>query len=125
MSIDELDWTQEQDETLAEEATEEEVKLPGKECKVTMFSGQSFAVRITNREFIAWDKTAPRKKWGKTSEVPFLATTFMAWVAAKREHKTTMSWDQWQLEVAECESRDDEPEDLVGPTREAPQPGTS
>jgi hypothetical protein len=61
------------------------VTLPGQHMRVHMAGGQSFAVRVTNRERVLWDKTAPKHKWGKADDVPSLATTFTIWGAARRE----------------------------------------
>lgn len=112
-------------DNLLDMATEEEAGLPGRRCRVQLEGGDVFVVRITNREYIAWDKTAPRKKWGAMGEVPFLAATFMAWIAAKREGKTGLTWEQWQEAVVDCENLPEEPEDLARPTQRAPEPGTS
>lgn len=126
MSIDtDEDLTADTATSLAEEAQPEERTLPGKRCRVVLADGTELFVRITNREYIGWDKTAPRKKWGSMGDVPFLAATFMAWLAAKREDLTVLSWEQWQTVVEECETLAEEPEDLARPTRRAAGPGSS
>jgi hypothetical protein len=113
--------------SLRELATDEpdQVTLPGKRATVTMTDGRTFTVRITNHCFIAWDKTAPKKKWGAMADVPFLAGTFMAWIAAKREGLTDMSWEAWQDQVDDVENLAEEPEDLITPTRRAAPPTVS
>jgi len=74
----------------------EQRSLPGHRMHVSMADGSEFDVRITNRDRVAWDKTAPRHKWGSASEVPFLASTFLAWSAAYREQLTDLKFEQFQ-----------------------------
>src|SRR4051812_25041072 len=72
---------------------EEERALPGHRMRVSMNDGAEYTVRITNRDRVAWDKPAPRHKWGSASEVPFLASTFLAWSAAYREGFTDLKFE--------------------------------
>lgn len=109
-------------------ATTEERTLAGAVTKVTMVDGTSFTVRITNRDYVAWDRTAPRKKWGKAEDVPFLAATFMAYTAARREGRTTLPFDQpgvenWCDSVDEVDSRADDEDgpDVARPTQKGPE----
>lgn len=112
-------------DSLADLATTDQVALPGRRAEVTMGDGSKFTVRITNHCYIAWDKTAPRKKWGAMADVPYLAATFMAWTAAKRQGLTELGWDAWQEAVADILMLDEDPEDLAFPTRSAQLPETS
>lgn len=112
--------TTEDDTALRELAELEERTLPGHRTKVTLADGTSYVVRITNREYLAWDKTAPRKKWGTAQDVPFLAATFMAWAAAKREGLTGSTFDAFSEECEEVEAIQVEDEDLARPTRKGP-----
>jgi hypothetical protein len=112
-------------DSLRELATADEVALPGKRCTVTFADRSTIEVRITNHCYIAWDKTAPRKKWGAMADVPFLAGTFMAWIAAKRAGLTELGWEAWQDAVEDITNLAEEPEDLARPTQRAAQPGTS
>lgn len=73
----------------------DERTLPGHRMRVSMSDGAEYTVRITNRDRVAWDKTAPRHKWGNASEVPFLASTFLAWSAAYREGLTDLKFEQF------------------------------
>jgi len=111
---------------LAAAAEPDERQLAGAVTKVTMTDGTEFTVRITNRDYVAWDRTAPRKKWGKAEDVPFLAATFMAWTAARREGKTSLPFDQagavnWVDSVDDIDSRQDDQDgdDVARPTRQA------
>lgn len=112
-------------ESLADLATTETVTLPGKRCTVTLDGQQPFTVRITNRDYIAWDMTAPKRQWGKAADVPFLAGTFMAYTAAKREGKTTLKWEQWKDAVVELVNEAEDVDDVVRPTQPDRRPETS
>jgi hypothetical protein len=101
--------------------------LPGHRAQITMDDGQVYLVRITNREYVAWDKTAPRKKWGSAKEVPFLASTFMAWAAARREGVPPglLSFEVFQERAEEVKDQEQEEEDIARPTQRAAGPGSS
>jgi hypothetical protein len=90
--------------------------LPGHQMRVTMADGTEFDVRITNRDRVAWDKTAPRHKWGNAGDVPFLASTFFAWSAAYREKLTDLKFEAFQ---EQCEDLNDvtDATDDIRPTR--------
>jgi hypothetical protein len=104
--------------SLLDLATEDDGRvLPGRRSRVTLIDGSTFVVRITNREFIAWDMTAPKRKWPSLQDAPFLGATFLAHRAALREQLTTLTWDQWQDQVELLENIDDDDEDVVRPTR--------
>ena len=91
-AIDEL-------QAVAEETTR---ALPGRRYVVTMEDGQTFTARTSNREFVAWDKTAPRHKWGAAQDVPFLALSFTVWAAARRAEQLdqAVNFDRF---IATCE----------------------
>jgi hypothetical protein len=93
--------------------------LPGRRSKVSLADGTTFTVRITNREFLAWDMTARKRGWGALSEQPFLGATFLAHRAAIREGLTSLTWDQWQDQVDLLENLepDEEDTDQGRPTR--------
>lgn len=71
------------------------VTLPGQEVLCRLEGGRELTVRVTNRERVRWDKTAPRHGWGKAEEVPHLAMTFVCWAAAKREDLFDGNFDQF------------------------------
>lgn len=87
---------------LAQIASEASRALPGRRYTVTMEDGLTFVTRTTNREFVGWDKTAPRHKWGAASDVPFLALSFTVWAAARREQllDAAVNFDKF---LATCE----------------------
>jgi len=106
----------------------EERELPGQRTNVVMADGTTFVVRITNRDYLAWDRTAPRRKWGKAEDVPFLAATFMAWTAATREGLTSLPFDQagrpnWCDAVEDVERVKVDEDDITRPTLPAPVAG--
>lgn len=93
--------------------------LPGRRSQVTLTDGTTFVVRITNREFIAWDMTARKRDWGALSDQPFLGATFLAHRAAIREGLTKLTWDQWtdQVDALDNLAPDEEDESQGRPTR--------
>lgn len=100
---------------LAEEEPEERT-LPGRRARVTLESGEELEVRIDNRDYLRWDMTAPRQKWGNSQEVLFLFVTFLSWSAAKRTGLTNLTWEAWQAAVVDVEDLTGA-EDTVRPTR--------
>jgi hypothetical protein len=102
--------------------------LPGKRFRVTLGDDESFTVRVTNRDFIAWDRTAPRKKWGTQAEVPFLFVAFCTWSASRREKFTSLNFDApdgncWCDVVEDITPLEDGAEDdAARPTRTAAAP---
>lgn len=102
--------------SLLDQATEDGRVLPGRRSRVTLSSGETFVVRITNREFIAWDMTAPKRKWPNLSDAPFLGATFLAHRAAVRDQLTNLTWEQWQEAVDFLENLPEDEEDQVRPT---------
>lgn len=81
--------------------------LPGQLVDVH-FDTDSFRVRVTNRDRIAYEKTAPRHKWQPMGDAPNFAMTYMTWSAAKRDGQTELTFDQWQAELADYDIvRDD------------------
>lgn len=123
--------TTEETDTVAEEGGR---IMPGQRCRITMSNptdpaqpGESWVVRISNREYVLWDQTAPRKKWGTSREVPYLAQSFMAWAAARREGRLTLTFDQFTKECEDVSDvKDDEETDTVArPTQSAVGPGFS
>jgi hypothetical protein len=84
--------------------------------RVSMNDGAEYTVRITNRDRVAWDKTAPRHKWGSASDVPFLASTFLAWSASYREGLTDLKFEQFSEACDDLVDVTDKDED-ARPTR--------
>jgi hypothetical protein len=101
----------------------EERSLPGQRVRVTMEDGTGFEVRITNREFLAWDLTRSKRSWPPFNEAIFLALTFTSWKAATREKLTTLGWDQWSDAVVGIEDVTDDEVDVTRPTNPAPAAG--
>lgn len=102
-----------------------ERELPGTRVRVTLDTGDTFDLRVTNRELIAWDMTRQKQKWPAWSDANFLALTFVAHRAALREKVTDLTWTQWQESVEDIESLEVDPEvDVTRPTRPAPEPGS-
>lgn len=100
-------------------STDREFTIP--KVRLHLADGTSADVEIRNADRLQWDLTAPRKKWGKASEVPVLAQTFVAFVAAKREKAIPgdMTWETFQDHLLEMRDVDEEPA-VIRPTQKAP-----
>jgi hypothetical protein len=96
--------------------TDREFTVPQVRLHFTSYG--SAVVEIRNADRLQWDLTAPRKKWGKASDVPVLAQTFVSFCAAKREKAIPdgMTWEQFQDELIALEDVEDEPT-VIRPTR--------
>jgi hypothetical protein len=101
---------------LAQEA-EEEQTLPGHLVHVVLADGRDLQVRIDNRDFVHWDMTAPRQKWGTASTAPFLFQTFIAWSALKREDLYSGGFTTFQRECLEAADVKGDDDDTARPTR--------
>lgn len=93
--------------------------------RVVLFDGTTFTVRVSQRDKIQWDLVAPRKKWGRAQDVPFLAQSFVTYVAAKRLDLYTGSFDTFQNDVDELEDVVPDESDMVRPTKRGAGPGLS
>lgn len=112
-----------EDDTAVSRETER--RLPGHRARVVLTDGTEMVVRITNREYVLWDKTAPKHKWGSAQEHPFLFATFLSFAAARRDDLTDLTFEKWE---AVCEVNDDLPEeeeDRARPTKPGRRRGSS
>jgi hypothetical protein len=103
----------------------EEHVVPQNRVRIHMSDGSNYEVRILNRDRVLWDKTAPRKKWGAAQDVPFLASTFLAWAAARREGLTALNFDAFCDQADDVEDVKEDDDDIARPTRKAPGPGSA
>lgn len=110
-----IDALHDLDTALEQPPAEAPAERPGTYADVVMTDGTAFSVRITNREYLAWDKTAPRHGWGKPADVPFLLATFLAFAAAKREGLFGGTFDAFKEAVDDVDQRKVDGEE--GPTR--------
>jgi hypothetical protein len=46
----------------------EQLALPGQRITVTLNDGSQFAVQVANRDYLAWDMTAPKKGWDNDTQ---------------------------------------------------------
>jgi hypothetical protein len=123
MSIDDTDLTP-GTVALEGELVEEEVVLPGRRSKVDMPDGTILVARVTNRELVLWDKMAAKHRWGKATDSPFMANSFTAWAALRRDGLTTLKWAEWEeLECMITDLEDDD--DAARPTQSAHKPASS
>jgi hypothetical protein len=97
-------------------ATEERT-LPGQRFEIVLADGTGFTARVTNREYVLWDKTARQHKWGSATESPFTFASFIAWAAARRDGLYEPSFETFQKEAEQVLAVDGDEDDAARPTR--------
>jgi len=102
--------------------------LPGRRVSIVLDDGTpagvTHVVRVTNRELVLWDKTAPRRQWGAAQDVPFLANTFTAWAAARRAGVIgDLKFEAFQELCLDVTDLAEDDSDAARPTRRAPAAG--
>lgn len=102
---------------LATEESEDDQVLKGQRIHVELEDGTEFTVRVTNRDYIRWDKTAPKRKWGNFRDVPFRFATFLAWSAANRDGLTPLTFEQFEEAALEVDRLEQTAEDAARPTQ--------
>ena len=104
-------------------STDREFTIP--RVRLHLADGTSAVVEIRNGDRLQWDLTAPRKNWGKASDVPVLAQTFVGYCAAKREKAIpdSMTWETFQAELVAMEDVDEDT--VIRPTRPGATAGPS
>lgn len=70
-------------------------RQPGQLVEVLVEGEPLYTVRIVNRDRIAYEKAAVRHKEWPQNATSF-TMTFLTWAAARREGKTTATFDRWQ-----------------------------
>lgn len=81
---------------------------------ITLESGDTWTVKTTTRDYIAYDQTAKRQRpqWGPMTENVALWEAFIGWNASKREGKYTKPWETF---LDEAVTVDGKPDDVVDP----------
>jgi hypothetical protein len=77
-------------------------------------------VKLQQRDYIAWDKTAARHKWGSAQDSPFIFQTFVAFAAAKRDGllpPAVTSFDAFCDAIADVSPAATDEDDVTRPTR--------
>lgn len=108
----------------ASETEEPAKKLPGKRARVVLAGPdgeplEPVEIRIDNRDYIRWDKTAARQGWVKKKDdaVPvYVMATFLSWSAMTRQGLTSLTWGQFEAACIEAEHVEEEA-DTAHPTR--------
>jgi hypothetical protein len=110
-----------------ESVSRETRRLPGHRARVVLTDGTEHVARVTNREYVLWDKTAPRHKWGSGQEVPFRFATFLAFAALKRDGLIDLTFEKFEevCEVCDDISDEEEEEDVARPTKPGRRRGSS
>jgi hypothetical protein len=90
-------------------------RQPGHLLELFVEGEDPYTVRVTNRDRIAYEKTAARhKEWPSWETGRNFVMTFYAWSAARRAGRTTLTFDAWQDALEDYELIQDVPAD---PTR--------
>lgn len=90
-------------------------RQPGRLVELFVEGEQPYTVRVANRETIAYEKTLARhKEWPALEHGQHFAMTFMVWTAAKRDGRTSLTFEAWQDALIDWEIVQDRPAD---PTR--------
>lgn len=90
-------------------------RQPGQLVEVFLEDADPYTVRITNRDRIAYEKTAARhKEWPAPENGRSFVMTFLVWSAARRAGRTVLTFDQWQDALEDWEMVQAAP---VDPTR--------
>lgn len=86
-------------------------KIHGQLIRVTLNDGSSFDARVTNRDYLAWDMTGPKRGWDMRKQL-FLFQNFIAWSAAKRAGQFAGTFDapkdagSWWNSVVDVDASD-------------------
>lgn len=108
----------------------DDVRLDTPRVQVTMDDGRQWVVQVRNPDYLAWDRTAAKHRWGSMRDVPLTWLTFVAWAALRRVGHINgdMTWEAFSethaVEVKTVKA-DGEPagdEDAVDPTPPGPGP---
>lgn len=111
-------------ELATESRSAEEVLLTGQRVRVVLLDGSDYTVKTIQADRVRYDLTAPKHKWPEGTTAPFLWFTFLAWAAARREQRTTLTFEQFHEQVVTTKALDSDPdEDDVTPTRPGQLPG--
>lgn len=90
-------------------------RQPGRLVELQVDGQDPYTVRITNRERIAYEKTAAKHpEWPSMDAGQHFTMTFVCWVAAKRAGRTDTTFEQWQDVLLDWDVVEDVPAD---PTR--------
>ncbi len=96
--------------------------LSAPNLSVSLEDGTTFEVQATNRDLVAYEREAARRKWPAPTDAPFTWLTFLAWSAARREslidNAMTLSlFTDAAVDVSKVD--DDDEDDEIRPTPRA------
>jgi hypothetical protein len=81
---------------------------------ITMDNGDEFDVTTRTADYLLWETTSKRHKWGSITENPAMWEAFLAWAALKRNGQYTGPWESF---IKDADSVNGIPEE-VNPTTE-------
>jgi hypothetical protein len=94
------------DQVVDDDVPADAPRIHGQIIHVTIRDGagvREFDVHVTNRDYLAWDMTGPKRGWDMRKQL-FLFQNFIAWSAAKRDGQFDGPFDRadtswWELVV--------------------------
>ncbi len=81
---------------------------------VEMENGDVFDVSTKTADYLLYEETAKRHKWGGISDNPAKWEAFLAWAALRRLGKYVGTWEAFKAEVDMIEAKQED----VDPTNE-------
>lgn len=75
---------------------------------IEMNDGTKFDVQSKTSDYLLFESTAKRHKWGGISDNPAKWEAFIAWAALKRLGLTELTWEDFVDEVDMVEGRSDD-----------------
>jgi hypothetical protein len=65
------------------------------EIHIEMENGDAFDVTTKTTDYLLWEETAKKHRWGSFSDSPARWEAFLAWAALKRVGKYEGPWEQF------------------------------
>jgi len=69
------------------------------DIKIEMENGDVFEVTTKTADFLLWEDTAKKHRWGTFSDNPARWEAFLGWAALKRLNKYGSTWEVFLKEV--------------------------
>ena len=66
---------------------------------VELESGEKWTVQSKTVDYLLWETTAKKHKWGGIGDNPALWEAFIGWAASRRLGHYAGTWEQWQKDI--------------------------
>jgi len=74
------------------------------DIKVEMENGDRFEVTTKTVDYLLWEDTAKKHRWGSFSDSPARWEAFLGWAAIKRMGKYSGTWEEFKSAVDSVEA---------------------